>query len=559
MPDWDNIFKLTAPKYVYIRDWKLGVLKFSFMGAIFFLVVIKNILIKNLHLVPHIAQGFGKIDMQHPVDNCIDTDKDCLARFNNIATLKYCSQYSGRRLDEESADAEEDGKESDLNVGDYLSKARLCRYVDNHRLEWSKSIPSENFIPTRYTQVTQKINPDCYNPEIHTSADLESKKAYRCPTPWETQETKDFYIADIESFILKLSHSFSAPVVGLAGTSTDYQGLFAACSTNHPKSIMTACKRVKVPNTSGSIAAEDAAGLESAEKIGMPTLSGSEDGMDQISLGDLMRAAPVAQEHDITGSVLDAKLPKDFGHPGHSLREKGGMMLIDVDYSNIGTMRPGFPGLPESFAVKPITYLYRPYFVPSTENSQFQLVQSSDHADTRVIDVWYGITLKMQFNGQLVVFSWSGVITALTSGLVLLTMATTLVTYLAMYVLPLKEKYCQLIYQMSEDFSNYGALRSEMKGFKDAKSIFATGTLLQDKVADDGTIKAETPLSDEEILELVAVCEMRLNRMDGMDTKMVFDGLDKKLEETSKVAKLVKKAEHKFYKDRHALKSYGIE
>merc|ERR1719174_2746274 len=96
---------------------------------------------------------------------------------------------------------------------------------------------------------------------------------------------------------------------------------------------------------------------------------------------------------------LDAEFPDELGHPGKSLREVGGILLLDVNYANNQLMRPGFHGLlGESLAVKPVTYMYRPYFIPSRENKVNQMIQVADDASSRIVDEWFGITIKFQFN-----------------------------------------------------------------------------------------------------------------------------------------------------------------
>lgn len=536
--DLDNTFKYCTPKFVYIRDWKLGILKYVIMLLIFVYVVVYNICIACTHLKPHHAQGFGTIAMEHPVMNCDPLDKKCKADFHNIAKLKYCKQsQKSRRLDgNESARELEDDKESDVKIGELMYSPRECRYFDNWRFRWEAAPPSERFIPTRFRHVVQKINKDCYNPEIHSDAELHGKTKYRCKSPWVTTKDEDYYIADIENYKIKLSHTFNSPMIGKHGVSTDYQGLFAACKSNHPKDL-SECKRAKVPHTSGNIAPEDVTGLSTAADIGMSSLKGTKDGEDEIQFGEFLRATPVAQKYKIKSDVLDVRLPDSFGHQGKTLREQGGIILLDVDYANDGKLRPGFPGSPDSLAIKPITYTYRPYFVPSTKNSHYQLIQESDHADKRVIDVWYGVTIKMQFNGKLVAYSNAGLLAGLTSGLVLLTMASTIVSALASFVLPLKEKYTNLMYQMSEDFSNYKVLRHELlddgaSKWNDKLSVYASGTKLQNCVeASSGAIKSDVswdsgPIANnKQMIELFTLMETRLNRLDGMDLRLIHDGI----------------------------------
>jgi len=558
MPDLDQMFQYCTPKYVYIRDAKLGITKYFLMMLIFVYVILYEILYTCNHLVPATAQGFGTITLQHPMHNCDEFDAGCLAKFINIKHLEYCKQNADARKLKEAvvSDSEEDGKankakgtgseedgkankaehkaedkgdgkktlDKEPKVGDDIATHLDCQYLDSRRLSWMSDTPSEIFVPTHYQSITETKNPDCYDP-FTPDADGTGKEKYVCKTPWIVKEKRDIFVADIESFSLHIEHSFNCPALGEFGISQDFQGLLAACKTNHPKDIKAECKRMKVPSSPGAIAAEDAAGLSSPEEVGVSTLRGTASGKDEISLHDLLRVTPVAQRNDMK-VILDTELGKDFGHPGKSLRDVGGVLLLDVNYANDGIGRSGIPGLqsisPVDTTIKPITYSYRPYFVPTNMNKKSQLTQASDTATTRTVDIWYGITIKMQFNGQLVAFSWSKVLKALTTGLVLLTMATTITTALASYILPLKEKYKLLMFQMSEDFSDFSHLRAAKgeAGIEKMTANFVSGDLLKETLGPDGRAKQELP--NPELVQILAITEMRLGRLDGMDPVMTF-------------------------------------
>merc|ERR1711865_934088 len=53
----------------------------------------------------------------------------------------------------------------------------------------------------------------------------------------ETKSVQSFFVADIGDFKLRFQHSFMAPDIGMAGVSTGYKGLFAACPTNPPANV----------------------------------------------------------------------------------------------------------------------------------------------------------------------------------------------------------------------------------------------------------------------------------------------------------------------------------
>jgi len=194
-------------------------------------------------------------------------------------------------------------------------------------------------------------------------------------------------------------------------------------------------------------------------------------------------------------------------------------------------------------AVKPVTYEYRPSFVPTRTNTINQVMQRDDDAQTRTVDVWHGITIKFQFNGRLVKFSWQGLLKSLTTALVLVTMASTLVAMFAAYVAPLSEKYCLLMYQLSEDFSDYCNYKDSVvkSGGGDAwtktQALRPGGKMLLDKL--NGDMK----LTDDQLIQLLCLVEMRLNRLDGQDPRLVFVESN----ESNPINKAIGKLEKDFY------------
>jgi len=563
--DYDNVFKFCTPKYVYIRDAKLGIMKFFFMGSIFCYIVLYEIMYSCSHLLPHHAQGFGTLTMAQPSEECKHDDKECMDNFHNVAKLPYCSQYMG---DSESAvrklaankdkktspsDPEEDGADKKADdedaIGKTITKPKLCQYLDHNRLEFGSN-PSEAFIPTHYKRTKQTVDPSCYNALVDSVE--ESSKKYRCPNIWKTVSEENYYVADIEEFKLNMFHSFNSPNILMSGVSADFQGFFAACPVNHPKDVKTECKRVKIPNSQGAASPDDLAGLTSVEELGIESLTGI-SGADEISLRDLLKATPVAQAHNLK-TPLDAKLPASLGHPGESLREVGGMLLLDVNYANNAPMRPGFHGFMGShFDVKPVTYEYRPYFIPSRENKVNQVIQVADNAKSRVVDQWYGLTIKFQFNGQLVKFTWQGLLKSLTTALVLVTAASSIVCMLAANVMPLKEKYSLLMYQLSEDFSDYSSFRKavsddEPGGWEKRQAARVSGQKLLDKLGPDGQQISE--ISNQELCQILSLHEMRMARLDGADPKLVFVEAD----EDNPINKAIGLLEQSFYAEDPVMK-----
>jgi hypothetical protein len=279
---------------------------------------------------------------------------------------------------------------------------------------------------------------------------------------------------------------------------------------------------MEIPNTSGDVAAEDKEGLVDPKDLHVTSLTGGEGGADEIKVNDLLKLTPVATNNGWTEDVADLKLPKEFGHPRESIRESGGMMMLSINYDNTGMGRPGFPGLdfPSIFlgAVKPITYTYRPYFIPTTENKKVETITLSADSSERTVNVWYGVTVKMSFEGKLVKFGFSSLLSALTTALVLVTSATTMVTYAALYLFKASPKYELLMYQYSEDFSDWKNLHaSAAKQNAPGSPDNCTGQTLAEVEMDKNR-----DLTQDEIKNILITYDLRLNKLDGKDPSLAF-------------------------------------
>jgi hypothetical protein len=559
--DIDDLLKLATPKYVYIKDWKLGAIKYSLMIVILFYVLVYDLLYMCSHLKPHVAQGYGSIGLKHP------TSKEGKLNFANLVDCKYCREHElvgkkVKRLLSDKSDKPDDKPDEDSGepqVGDWVTRIAPCRYLDSDRLTLTDQ-PNEVFIPMRYVSYEQEIDEGCYDPVITQAHGFHTRKveasSFDCQKAWKTKKNEEFYVADIGDFKLDIQHSFLAPTIGLQGVSSKYRGFFAACPNNHPKDVKKECKRMVVPNTEGTYAPEDAVGLVNQTEMNINSLTGSETGSDTISVLDLLKLTPVAQDFKWREDVADRKLPDHFGHPKESIREAGGMLMLSVSYDNTGPGRPGFPfmegwgmdDVPLLGAIKEITYTYRPYFVPSNDNKKVEVKFDSDASKTRTVNVWYGITVKLSFEGKLVKFSAAAVFTALATALVLLTSATTIVTYGVLYLGP--TKYGLLMYQTSEDFTNW----KEMRSNKSATGAFGKTV---DYVTGQTLIEAmdkDEVLSKDQLLNILMAYEVRLNKLDGQDPHLAFetelaeDSASKhQNQDAMKVRKRVKDFEKSFY------------
>jgi hypothetical protein len=240
-----------------------------------------------------------------------------------------------------------------------------------------------------------------------------------------------------------------------------------------------------------------------------------------------MKLTPEAHKFKWQEHIADRKWPEGSGHPKHSLREVGGMLMLSVDYANTGYGRPGIPGLdlPAFFlgAIKPITYTYRPYFIPTDSNKQVEVLFHNDDSKKRTVNIWYGMTVKLSFEGSLTKFSMTVLLSTLTTALVLLSSATTIVTYLALYLMKASDKYTLMMYQYTEDFSDYKELVARNSKYRQNEPhricpvSSPSGLLLAQAHLDESK-----ELNAKEIIRILTDYEVRLNRLDGMDPELAF-------------------------------------
>jgi len=431
-----------------------------------------------------------------------------------------------RRLAETKGD-----KNDDLPLGTFATEAHACKYFDNTRLTWQPKIANSFFIPTRYQRITQTLDADCYDPAVDgIKGDEGSSDRFKCSHAYTTTDRKDYYVADIENFKLTFHHQFESTSTGLHGNQKQYAGFLGKCESNHPKDIQAECQIFAVPGSEGEVAEEDSAIVGNSSEF--PTLGQTDEGADTISVHDLLQATPLAIKYNLS-NVLDAILPDEMEIGGRTLRDAGGTLILSIDYGNTGKMRPGLPDSIMQYLgplasvlkpIKPITYVYRPYFLPAYQFRNVVNSRPPTYPKERVVEEWHGIQVNVLFHGKLVAFDFNELLAVLTTSLTLLAASVLMVDMFACYnpFSSVAPKYKTLKFQPSEDFTNFFELDAHKKG--PLKSTTPSSALLLSKLTEAGKVKPgyEGKISDEDLVKLLNFYEMRLNRLDAMDVECSF-------------------------------------
>merc|ERR1740130_637394 len=102
------------------------------------------------------------------------------------------------------------------------------------------------------------------------------------------------------------------------------------------------CRRMKVPGSTGKTVPEDVMNLEDPKDI-VPSLGVGPKNGDALMLKDLLKLTPAAMFHEMKHDILDVELPERLLLKGESMRNRGGQLMVEVDYTNFVPMRPGIP------------------------------------------------------------------------------------------------------------------------------------------------------------------------------------------------------------------------
>lgn len=207
------------------------------------------------------------------------------------------------------------------------------------------------------------------------------------------------------------------------------------------------------------------------------------------------------------GSMLD--LPRD---DGTTMRQKGGVVSIDITYSNKKNL--------DLFGNEPPIYTVSAKFIPM---KYYKIQYETMHdEDTRTMSDVNGLLFLINVTGAIRTFDLTNLLTVLTTAMVSLALASTLTDLLMSYApcLGLKDHYNILKYQPTMDFSDLEDRINTIKEQAKAKGETYQPSKHKSSVCADtinGYAAKQENIIDDDMLKIICTFEMRLNRLDGMD------------------------------------------
>lgn len=406
--DVDDLFTYDAVKTVRIRDARLGLLQYAMMFFIAVYIVVFQLLEGNSYLKYRDPMVNVRMTLQQPtLNNCNPNYKECLDEFTPLEQLPYCC----------AAGCSSKGDGACLCPWRNFTNFE-CQYVDG--AGGAQAQPDHIIVDTFRHTYTQERNSSC--------------DSTGCSKLWVGQNATMRFMADIEEFTLLVDHSVQNEELGISRTSREMSGwLFVNGTSTRQQQL---CR-----NASGAMT-QPMFGEKTTQApcyIRPNTTAGGDDqaGSDFFTVRTLMMAM---------GLALDAD-----SYPGsnHSLRYEGLTMTMEISYFNTWPWH----GVLWADGQPKISYVYNLVPLPKNPYKVTEVIYLQ-YPNRRIKQDIHGIYLSVVPLGRLGVFDLQTLLLTLTTSLTLLAIGSTVVKYLAMYILKQRTYYKEMLIQVSADMSD---------------------------------------------------------------------------------------------------------
>jgi len=502
-----------TPKYVKIRDWKMGALNLFFKFCIFSFVVGWTIIYNCKHLQRTPIHGSARVSIQQPtVKHCNPLKLDCKSAFKPLTELPYCTQYKanskGQHSEPEVAKNEKkaaakpshnkrSGKDA-RRLEHAPDIRRSCIYRDNIELYPDAVIPGVLFIPTRIGE----------RPQGKGCTPSESN-GWSCDNRFEwTTKPAPSYVADIERFTLLIDHSYETVGEGgklFSGRADDYQGHM---NPTTPAKKVKGRFKGKLQLEDGEVPTMEIPTHKEGPNMDAPLPSLlSIPGGDIISIIDLLRLADPSIDLDGQRGDKDEL---------DTLRWQGGIININIEYDNFKKFDP--------LGGADLHYEITANFLPAL---QFKKMWSSTPTkDGRHVYNHHGLLLVFNVAGSIANFDIQTLMTVLTTSMALLAVSSLMVDTIMTKMGRHAKKLDILKYQPSQDITKHDRIRDELqKKQAEGYNLMMNKTTYESHVLQKLCMENRKP-TDDELTGVLASFEQRLNRIDAVDEYNVGIGED---------------------------------
>lgn len=473
----DRLFAYHTPRTVSILDRSLGLVKNALMLAIFLYVFIFNMWYKGVHFELSEVEGIVQQHWSEPTWNfCKSSMLNCEANFTDVRKLHYCEGYEG---------------------GEPSPAVRRCEYFDARELPITLS--SGILLPTYIETYKQKRRCE---PGVDTCQKkyefVDGLGLKQRGEGWGEAVSKVF-VANSEEFTVTLDHSFRTTDGKVSYDDFLMQGRWSVCekemNRNESEWLLEAAtiprardcliKPMKCAHNhcdeipfweeasawghdikdaaisflgrrllhisqanpadtkDGSVAAvaQELKGPKAEAQARRAHEVVSVKAGDVFTLGTLLAMAGDEESLDEWWTDEDDGI--------QSLRTRGTAVVVHIHYDNMEPWTLFRPRDPPWYTISVTT---RP--APEFKHSYVAGEAGTTGDETKRKLIWaYGVQVIVKQTGKLRTFSVVNTLMTITTAFVLLATANALTDFLALYVMPRRLEYKDLIYEEDAIYS----------------------------------------------------------------------------------------------------------
>jgi ATP P2X receptor len=419
------ILSYETVKYASIQDSRLGLLRYTLVGAILIYVVVFELWAFGGYLASVPIHGAFRGSLQQPTEGDCDpfNDPDCRNRFTPVNELFHCQQS----LNSSAAGPA------------YPGNVYPCRIYE--------AINAQVITETSITVLTRAKT---IHQTLVCGDHLDVHGVTTCPHTYETTieplssdaSIEPFYIAESEAFTLLFDHAVTA--AGMCPMEDSSRGGGYACSapssnfhgrlfSNNPH----LCQEHDTYHQSSFQSRTGHQRIDTAPCYIEPNQTMAH--LDYFSLDVLLRASGIASLDECVDSTIENVTGVNNRTTCQTYRETGATLLLTIEWSDFIS----YHGMVEPF------YSYRVQIVSRSYKTSIPYYES--YRQNRTLLTAHGVRIAVSVAGEFHHFEWMSFLITITTALGLLAVATTVVDSCMLYVLPEKEKYTKAKYEATSD------------------------------------------------------------------------------------------------------------
>ena len=405
----NSLFTYNTPRYVVIRDWRLGLLHKCLLVAVALYVLLYQFLYKKAAFqteTPVCSVGYQlkRPTPGDPLDwwKASDADRVNMASDLPPATaLPYCN-------------------ETTLPAPSRAQKIKPCQFFDADTIAPGTLRGDTSILISTRFSITSEA-PEC---RVPTAANN-----FTCDHLYEERSQgvdENVFVAGIEDYQLLVDHqAVSANLATqISAKSKDIQGAVLHSGVDSKKSW------TPVTQESSSGGGGGGGGVAGGYT--------SVYGYDVFTIRQLLEAAGVDDLDALKASTLR-------GAPA-SYRYEGVTIYLQVDYTNMY----GY-----GFGTSPPTYSYKALLM-STYKPSHQALEPTYYKNRTILNR-HGITIVAQCVGEFGEFNFFTLFTMLASASAMIAVASLVVNYISLLICPMKKFFKSAKYRETDDFDDLRA------------------------------------------------------------------------------------------------------